>query len=188
MGEPPSSSGACRRWWGAVRGAWVLWPRGSQHKAGAASSLQASQSRPAGGAPRQPTSQRSVSEVWLVPSTLGGPQGPGGTADVLPSPSGLHRLRPASFSARTRNLQEGGQAGGRQDQHTLLQGCRSMMQSLEQPAHPKHTRAPTPGPSLVEDAAAQALHRALPLRCTRHVAEAAAVVHLHLTSGRWQPC
>lgn len=52
-----------------------------------------------------PTSQRSVSDVWLLPSTLGGPQGPGDTADVLPSPSGLHRLRPASFSARTRNRQ-----------------------------------------------------------------------------------
>lgn len=50
-------------------------------------------------------SQRMDSEVWLEPMRAGVPQGPGGTAAVRPSPSGLHRLRPASFSARTRNLQ-----------------------------------------------------------------------------------
>jgi len=51
------------------------------------------------------TSHRIDSDVWLVPSAVGGEQAAGGTAAVRPSPTGLQLLRPASFSARTRNLQ-----------------------------------------------------------------------------------
>lgn len=101
---------------GVVRG-WVQgWPGGAGSLAVPWLQMHAG---PA--APRRvpPTSQRSVSEVWLEPSTAGWPQARGATAEVRPSPSGPHRLRPASFSARTRNLRGSGRCAVAAPQHAM---------------------------------------------------------------------
>lgn len=102
------------------------------------------------------------SEVWLEPMRAGTPQGPGGTAAVRPSPSGLHTLRPASFSARTRNLRgvwgpcmcaQGSvrprHRGGCQGGKPACPFCRrdwGARRAWGQPLHPARPRALSQGP------------------------------------------